>query len=144
MLTCGRQRKGIRFISRWRLALLASALFVIGCEEPTTGTVTGMITVDGAPAKNGSIAFFPVDGKAATAGAEIVDGRYTAQVAFGQSKVEIRVPKVVGERKLYDAPNSPMKSVLAESLPAKYNDASELTLDVKPGENRQDYSLTTK
>jgi hypothetical protein len=31
-----------------------------------------------------------------------------------------------------------------ESLPAKYNDASELTLDVQPGENEQDYHLTTK
>jgi hypothetical protein len=144
MLARGRQRIAIRHISRWRLALLAGVLFAAGCDEPTTGTVTGMITVDGAPAKNGSIAFFPVDGKASTAGAEIVDGHYTAEVAFGQSKVEIRVPKVVGERKLYDAPNSPMKSVLAESLPAKYNDASELTLDVKPGENQKDYSLMTK
>jgi hypothetical protein len=128
----------------WRFAAFASVLFVAGCEAPTTGTVTGMVTVDGSPAKNGSIAFFPVDGKASTAGAEIVDGLYTAQVAFGQSKVEIRVPKVIGERKLYDAPNSPMKSILAESLPARYNDASELTLDVQPGENREDFALTTK
>jgi hypothetical protein len=124
--------------------MVVSLLLAAGCEEPTTGTVTGTVTVDGAPAKNGSIAFFPVNGKASTAGAEIVDGQYTAEVAFGQSKVEIRVPKVVGERKLYDAPNSPMKSVLAETLPAKYNDASELTLDVQPGENRKDFPLTTK
>jgi hypothetical protein len=124
--------------------MLVGVLLVAGCEEPTTGTVIGSVTVDGAPAKNGSIAFFPMDGKASTAGAEIVDGQYTAEVAFGQSKVEIRVPKVVGERKLYDAPNSPMKSVLAETLPAKYNDASELTLDVQPGENRKDFALTTK
>jgi hypothetical protein len=125
-------------------AVLGGAIFIAGCEEPTTGTVTGMVTVDGAPAERGAIDFFPADGKASTAGAEIVDGQYTAQVAFGQSKVEIRVPKVVGERKLYDAPNSPMKPVMVESLPAKYNDASELTIDVQPGENRKDFVLTTK
>jgi hypothetical protein len=125
-------------------AVLGGAVFIAGCEEPTTGTVTGVVTVDGAPAERGAIDFFPADGKASTAGAEIVDGRYTAEVAFGQSKVEIRVPKVVGERKLYDAPNSPMKSVLAETLPAKYNDASELTIDVQPGENRKDFNLMTK
>ena len=33
---------------------------------------------------------------------------------------------------------------LAESLPAKYNDASKLTHDVVPGENEQNYNLPTK
>jgi hypothetical protein len=124
--------------------LLLGLLCVSGCEEPTTGTVNGTVIVDGSPAKSGSIAYFPVDGKSTTAGAEIVEGQYKAEVPFGETKVEIRVPKIVGERKLYDAPNSPVKSVMAESLPARYNDASELTLNVKPGENRKDYNLTTK
>jgi hypothetical protein len=140
----GPQPSRLRRHTAWRAGLLTGLILIVGCEEPTTGTVTGMVTVDGSPAKNGSIAFFPVDGKSSTAGAEIVDGRYTAQVSFGESKVEIRVPKVLGERKLYDAPNSPMKTVLAESLPARYNDATELTLKVQPGENRKDYQLTTK
>jgi hypothetical protein len=126
-----------------------AALFVVlaiaGCAEPTTGIVTGTVTVDGSPASEGSsIAFFPIDGKSSTAGAEIIDGKYEATVPLGQVKVEIRVPKVVGQRKLYDTPDSPIKLVMDESLPAKYNDASELTLDVQPGENEQDYDLTTK
>jgi hypothetical protein len=119
-------------------------LAIAGCAEPTTGEVTGTITVDGAPAKEGSIAFFPLDRKSSTAGAAIADGKYTATVPLGQAKVEIRVPKVVGQKKLYDTPDSPIKPLMAETLPAKYNDASELTLDVKPGENQQDYDLSTK
>jgi hypothetical protein len=99
---------------------------------------------DSQPAKSGSIAFFPVDGKSITAGAEILDGEYTAEVPLGASKVEIRVSKVVGERKLYDAPNSPIKPLLAEALPARYNDETELRLDVQPGENRKDFELTTQ
>jgi hypothetical protein len=123
------------------LAVLALA---VGCSEPTTGRVTGSVTIDGAPAKTGSIAFFPVDGRGAMAGADIVDGKYAAEVAFGSAKVEIRVSKVVGEKKLYDAPNSPVKQLLAESLPARYNDASELLVEVKPGETEKNFELTTK
>jgi hypothetical protein len=124
--------------------MLVALLAVPGCEEPTRGIVTGMVTIDGAPAKSGSIAFFPADGKSSTTGAEIAEGQYRAEVPFGSQKVEIRVPKKVGEKKLYDTPDSPIKPLLAESLPAKYNDATELSLDVKPGENQKDFQLTTK
>ena len=99
--------------------ILIVAIMVAGCAKSNIGVVTGTITVDGAPAKSGSIAYFPVDRKSSTAGAEIVDGRYTAKVPLGASKVEIRVPKVVGQKKLYDTPDSPLKQILAESLPAK-------------------------
>ena len=96
------------------------------------------------PAKAGSIAFFPVNRKSTTAGAEIVDGQYTASVPLGSFKVEIRVPKVVGHKKLYDTDDSPIQQILAESLPAKYNNKTELSLDVQPGKNQQDYQLATK
>jgi hypothetical protein len=128
----------------WARAALFVVLVVAGCAEPTTGVVTGTVTVDGSPAKEGSIAFFPVDRKSSTAGAAITDGKYTATVPLGQAKVQIRVPKVVGQKKLYDTPDSPIKPIMDESLPPKYNNASELTLDVKPGENPQDYDLSTK
>jgi hypothetical protein len=127
----------------WLKAAVLAVLVVAGCEKPKTGVVTGVVTVDGAPAKSGSIAFFPADPKSSTAGAEIVDGQYTAKVAFGSAKVEIRVPRVVGQKKLYNTPNSPVQPVVVEVLPAKYNDQSELTTDVKPGNNQQDYHLTT-
>jgi hypothetical protein len=123
--------------------LLGMAVVAGGCAKPTTGTVTGTISVDGAPAKSGSIAFIPVNRKSSTAGAEIVDGLYTANVPLGTAKVEIRVPKVVGKKKLYDTPNSPIQPLLAESLPQKYNDATELTFDVQPGKNPHDYDLKT-
>jgi hypothetical protein len=116
---------------------------IAGCNKSNLGTVSGTITVDGSPAKTGSIAFFPANKKSATAGAEIRDGQYLARVPLGTSKVEVRVSKVVGQKKLYNAPNSPVRSLLEESLPAKYNDQTELTLDVKPGKNTQDYQLTT-
>jgi hypothetical protein len=119
-------------------------LLLTGCSDPTIGTVSGTVTIDGAPVKSGSIAFFPMDGKSPTGGAAIVDGQYMATVAPGTARVEIHASKVIGQRKAYDTPDSPMMEIVGEALPAKYHEASELTLDVKPGENRQDYDLTTK
>lgn len=134
--------RGHRPAARWGISL-AISLLMAGCAEPTSGVVTGTVTVDGSPAKSGSIAFFPISGKSTTAGAEILDGEYSAEVPLGEFKVEIRVPKVVGEKKLYDTPDSPIKQIMAESLPAKYNDESELTVDVEPGRNEKDFQLTT-
>jgi hypothetical protein len=119
-------------------------LVAAGCEKPTKGVVSGTVMVDNMPAKSGSIAFFPVDERSTTAGGEIVDGRYEAEVPFGKFKVEVRVPKVVGEKKLYNTPNSPIQPLLEESLPAKYNDETELTIEVVPGENQRDFQLSTR
>ena len=139
-----------RSLAELQLCAFSSAviLFVVAATGCGGGDgladVRGTVTVDGEPAKVGAITFIPVDGASQTAGAKIVDGDYTARVAPGTFKVEVRVSKVVGERKSYDAPNAPVKQILTEALPPKYNDTSELTLDVQPGENRQDYELTTK
>lgn len=136
-----------RYRGRGAPALIAINLLAalsLGCEQPNVGIVAGTVTIDGAPAKSGSIAFFPSDGQAPTAGAEILDGQYSAKVAPGSARVEIRVSKVIGEKKLYDTPDSPVKPVLAESLPPRYNDESELTIDVQVGENEKNWELTTK
>jgi hypothetical protein len=125
-------------------ALPLFMLLQLGCAEPKDGVVSGMVKVDGEPAKSGSIAFFPVSGKGKTAGATIADGAYTAHVPFGEAKVEIRVSKVVGQKKLYDTPDSPTKPLLAEVLPPKYNDQTTLTINVQRGENHQDFDLQTK
>jgi hypothetical protein len=136
-----RRANGIKQ-SLWML--VAAAVLLAGCAKSDKGVVTGRVTVDGAAVKTGSIAFFPVNRKSTTAGAEIVDGEYRAVVPLGTFKVEIRVPKVTGQKKLYDTPNSPVQPILAESLPAEYNDQTKLTLEVQAGENLKDYELATK
>ena len=137
-------------LAAWQLAAvsLAVVMFIVAATGCGGGDglaeVRGTVTVDGEPAKVGAITFIPLDGASQTAGATIVDGAYTARVAPGTFKVELRVSKVVGEKKVYDAPDAPVKQILAETLPPRYNDESELTLEVQPGENQKDYSLTTK
>ena len=103
-----------------------------------------MVIVDGQLAVKGDISFTPIDGNSPAAGGEIIDGRYTANAYTGPSKVAIRVPKVVGQRKLYDTPDSPVQPIMEESLPPENNDETTLIFDVKPGPNNQDFSLKSK
>ncbi|WP_210417720.1 hypothetical protein [Bythopirellula goksoeyrii] len=108
------------------------------------GLLSGTITVDGDPAQMGSISFFPVDGNSFTAGGMINGGKYRARVPIGESIVEIRIPKVIGESKLYDVPNSPTQPLLEEALPARFNDRSTLRITVEAGRSEHDFEVTTK
>ncbi len=127
-----------------RVAALAAALAILaGCGgDAEMADVSGTVSVDGTPAAKGSVAFIPADGKGPTAGCEIVNGQYSAKVPLGTAKVQIRVPKVIGKRKLYNTPDSPVQETLAEVLPAKYHNKTELTFDVKPGKNEKNWELT--
>lgn len=116
-----------------------------GCgPESNMATVTGNVTIDGTPAENGSISFIPVDGMSSTAGASITNGKFTSEAPIGESKVEIRVPKVVGKKKLYDTPESPIQNVMAEVLPAKYNESTELRFTAQKGKNEKNFELSAK
>jgi len=124
---------------------LAAILALSGCSDGAKlGDVVGTVSVDGVLAETGAISFFPVDGQGPTTGAAIVAGKYVSQAPLGNCKVEIRVPKIVGTKKLYDTPESPVQNILEEVLPAKYNETSELRLDVQPGKNAKNWDLSTK
>lgn len=124
----------------------AAILLAAGCDDAPEGmgTVIGRVAVDGVPATKGAISFTPSDGMAPTTGGKIVDGRYEATAAIGAAKVMIRIPKVVGERKLYDTPDSPVQPITEESLPPKYNDRTELEIEVHPGEMECNFDLSSK
>jgi hypothetical protein len=130
-----------------RSALFAFALFVLlaGCSGKQTAQVSGMVRVDGQPLDKGSISFIPADGKGSTAGGDIKEGKYLVpKVSVGLMKVQIRYPRVTGKKKLYDTPDSPTRDVYTEVLPKKYNDNTELELDVQPGKKEKDWDLSTR
>jgi hypothetical protein len=106
--------------------------------------VTGMVTLDGQPVEAGAVRFVPVDGASPTGGAPIKAGRYEATVSPGAMRVEITAPKVVGQRKTYDTPDSPVEDVVEEMIPARYNLKTELTVEVKSGKQSQDFKLTSQ
>ena len=129
----------------WTAGVLAALLALGGCgNSDPMGEVSGIVRRDGNPLPSGTITFFPVDGKTATAGAEIKNGYYAAKVPVGTMKVVISAEKVVGTKKLYPTANSPAMPIAVELLPGRYNEHSELTLDVQPGKNPKDYDLKSK
>lgn len=125
------------------LVLLCAGATGCGPESKMT-SVSGTVSVDGKPAEKGSISFIPVDGMTSTTGAVIENGKYKSEAPLGESKVEIRVPKVVGKKKLYDTPDSPVQEVLEEVLPAKYNEATELRFVGERGNNEKNWDLSSK
>src|SRR5438874_13485001 len=133
----------------FRLRLIGISLLLLllsilpACNQgPAVGIVTGEVTFDGQPVKDGYILLTPLDGNGQTGGGTIRDGKLLAEkVPTGKMKVELHGNKVVGKRKAYDTPESPWEDDVAELLPPKYNFKSDLTLDVKPGTQNVKYDL---
>ena len=132
----------MRYPAFW--SLLLAVAFSLGCGNSNEAIISGTVLIDGNPPASGSIAFIPVDGKSKTAGGVITDGKYSTTVPLGTAKVEIRSSKVVGQQNLYNTPDSPVQNVLAEVLPAKYNDETELEVTVEKGKTTFDFDLETK
>ena len=125
-------------------SFLAACLTIVGCAgDSTRGTVSGTVTLDSQPLAKGTISFIPIGGATASADAPIVGGKFTAVIPVGEKRVTISSPKVVGKRKAYDTPDSPMVDQTEELLPPTYNRGSQLTLTVKPGKQTSDYDLTS-
>ena len=135
-------------MSEWaKLVLIALvvASSILGCSsEPAQSTVKGTVTLDEQPLANGLINFVAVDASAPTAEATITAGQFEAVVPPGEKRVEIRAPKVTGNRKMYDTPDSPTVDVVAELLPRRYNVDSTLTMTVGDGEQEKSFELTGK
>jgi hypothetical protein len=125
--------------------LLAAVLAAtLGCSDQSSGEVTGMIRVDGKPLEKGAITFISADGQAGTAGGEIKNGRYSVRVPVGRMKVVISMPVEDKKKKLYPTADSPEMWMYREGLPARYNEKTELELDVKSGTIQKDWELQEK
>ena len=126
--------------------LVLALLVVAGCGGAREGQVSGTVKVDGALVEEGAITFIPADGQGQTAGGPIKDGQYSVKVPTpGVMKVSItrsifdrEVPIYPGQK------NSPMMRKMKNDLPAKYNEKTELTFEVKPGANPKDWDLPLK
>lgn len=121
-----------------------AALFLVsmmGCGGPTEGTVSGTVTLDGEPLKDGIIRFEPTDGKSNPVDAPVSNGKYLVRLVPGTAKVVIRANKVVGKTKMYDTPDSPTVDKVVELIDMPFNDASTLTLTVIAGPQTKDWEV---
>lgn len=125
------------------LVVLISAAFV-GCNPehdlPDTFPASGSVTHEGQPLTSGEIIFESPQDLAAgnpPATGPIINGRYEIQARSGTHTVRIYAPV-----EKTDASGMTTKE---ETLPARYNTASELTAEVtEAGPNTKDFALTGK
>jgi hypothetical protein len=130
----------------WVGSLFCMAAVVFACSQgPATGIVSGDVTLDGQPLLKGHIAFTPLDGQGQTGGVFIENGKFSGPVPVAKMRVKIHSTKPSGKKyKAYDTPESPWEEDVMEALPAKYNEKSDITLDVKRGRQTVNYELQSK
>jgi len=116
-------------------------LTVLGCGDTRRETVRGTVTLDGQPLKAGAIRFLPMENTdGPSAGSKIVDGQFEVPkdkgVFAGKFKVQItaRRPARTPTR---DPATGEMVRGFEQYLPDKYNRLTELTAEVKAGEDNE-------
>lgn len=127
---------------RFALLVFATCLVLLtsGCGE-LSHTVSGTVTVDGAPLPEGYIAFIPAE-SGAGGGSNIVNGKYTVKTGPGKHRVEITASKLTPLPPGQVGMNGEKEEV-RQYLPTRYNSNSELTAEV-PGSGPLDFPLTTQ
>ena len=125
-------------------ALLTASNGCSGSGSPDAGKseVSGTVTIDGAtPPVGTTISFDSKDGKLAGDTKPVDSGKYSIRVVAGAYKVSIRAPK---DSKTKDGKPSMNAEWFAEMLPDKFNNKTELTIDVASGKNEKNWDLKTK
>jgi hypothetical protein len=123
------------------VSVLPIGILVSGCSRgPATGDVQGRVTLNGQPLQEGAVRFIPVDGDTPTTGGIIRDGSFKVEVPVSRQRVEISANVVDAEKTPKDATGDQI--VMKILVPDRYNNRSELTLDVIPGLNEPVYELT--
>lgn len=119
-------------------------LFFQGCgggrgDAPETGTVTGVVTLDGAPLVGANVEFYPETGRASL-GQTDSSGRYeltyTGSIKGAKlGRHTVRITTVSASAEGGDA--------ASERLPDKYHSQSTLSAEVVKGANTFNFPLTT-
>jgi hypothetical protein len=142
MLSFLASRKGWNFVAGVLLLLWSSGC---GPSGPEIASVSGRVTMDGKPLANATVVFIPENGRPAGATTDS-DGRYVLNFAQGRrgaipGKNMIRVTTQRDPTPGEDGKAIPGSK---ETIPAKYNAATELTFDVQPKKkNVANFDLTS-
>ena len=128
-------------------ATLLACVLVAGCAGGSPCSVSGQVLFDGQPIEAGNIKFDPIDESVGNSGSSpIKDGAYTVPTASsmhaGTFRVSVTANKKTGRQvPQFDSTTLTMDEIV-QYIPVRYNMQSELTAELKPGENQQDFKLT--
>ncbi len=121
--------------------LLAAVTALSGCGGETRPSVEGTVSYNGEPVDLGSITLVPRQAGPKVGGA-IRDGKFAIDPKIspvpGTYGVELQWMKKTGKKVQGEAGELDER---AQALPAKYNEKSELTAEIKPGPNVLTFDL---
>ncbi|MEO8493826.1 MAG: hypothetical protein ABI614_02060 [Planctomycetota bacterium] len=128
-------------------AFAAAILGTVGCGGggPPRAAVQGTVTWEGKPVEDGAISFIP-QGEAPAASAKIVGGKYALPKSegaiLGTNRVEILGLNHLGPQEA-GPPHPPgtMVEATEQFIPAAFNNASTLSVEITEGENLHDFAL---
>jgi len=133
----------MRFV--WLGLGLAVLLMVLGCDSKSDlYPVSGTVTFDGQPVKEGDIIFLDPDNKVSPDAGKIENGKFTMKAKKGSKKVDIRATKIEPYPKDKTGAMGEKEGPV-DYIPEKYNLKTELTAEVNAkGENTYEFKLLSK
>jgi hypothetical protein len=143
-----KQQSSLRLLG---YAVLAGLLAGCGDRGPQRVAVSGTVTFNGKPLADGTIRFVPTaTASSPVAGADIKDGKYTADirggVPVGTQRVEIEAYRVDPRATKPGMPAPPMARGVPriQYIPKRYNVDSQLSMTIEPGSKiiTKDFDLT--
>jgi hypothetical protein len=130
------------------MALLFSVVAVAGCNDSGRYPLKGSVTFDGEPVEWGYVQFSPMAGTTGpTSGADVKNGTYAVATERGLFKESYRVDVKAWKRssKKFSIDTVTGEKVegggVKQFLPKKYNDDSELTVEIGGGQSEFDFDL---
>ena len=137
--------------------VLAITFFLLGCggggstyEGEQRAAISGVVTLDGQPVKVGTIAFIPEDSSKRRSGTTIVGGEYSLTEGkgpeFGPHQVVISAKvedaeKVVEVLDIDGKGTGEFAPATTETIPEKYNEQTELKLEVDAADMTANFDL---
>jgi hypothetical protein len=129
---------------KWLAAVgVCLAALAAGCSSsdgPRLYPVSGTVTFENEPVKEGRILFRAAGPNGRSYSAPIADGAYQLEAEAGEAAVEVTASRLIPGK--FDRSNGTPEPVGEMYIPAKYNTATTLTAEVTAGSNTIPFDLT--
>ncbi|QDV21021.1 Bacterial Ig-like domain (group 1) [Gimesia panareensis] len=125
--------------------VFAVCTLLAGCaptpeDQPDIASVKGLVVMDGEPVEGAVVTFAPASGRPSTG---ITDSQGKFELAYNPenkgAKIGKHTVRISTQRYVENADGTTTE--MKETIPAKYNTESTLTVEVKAGENDFPFAL---
>lgn len=141
-------RNGTGSQAFWSTVCVLLAGTILGCGSGASCSLSGQVSFEGQPIPDGNIRLNPIEGTPGPGGsAKIVNGAY--EIAEGEGmlagKHQVLISAARATGRMIRVENldtgASEREEIEQYIPERYNRATELVLDLEPGENTENYDL---